>query len=1169
MAKLNILLGRSGVGKTSTMLEKIKQDSGGMRHIILTPDQNTHELERKLCAHCGNTISMRAEVITFSRLCQQVFFHCGGLHDPELDQVGRMVLLHRSVTRSQKHLDVLSKYTQHPSFFEKLMKTVDELKTNQVPTASLFELDCGVVQKKKIEEIAHICSLYDCFTQGLGENQRENIAKVLQVSPETLPEDLANFDPRDRLTRMADKLEKTTWGADKIFWVDGFSDFTPQQLRILENLMVQGDRMTVNLLGDEPKKIDLLTHDFSHDLFATSLLTMQQLLEKAENNSIPWEFVPIQSTFSFRAPSLAHMEAELFEQKGAAYTGTFDEEIRVHSALTLRGEVEWVAAEILHLVQHKGHRFQDILVVARDFNDYRGLLTSIFKRYEIPVFATEMVSIMDKPVISVVHFVFQTILSHLRYEDFFRYLKTGFSSLTLDEVYVLEEYALIWKIQGKEWENPFDKHPRGFHKAYTEEDKTHLAYLNDLREKVVTPILALRGGDEFATMQDFCYKLYEFLREIKLYDKIIQRQADLEVEGDLLQRDEYGQLWDILCHCLEQCHDLAGEHLLDFTEFTKVYLLALEQCSVGTIPVCLDQVMVGETTRMKSARRKSVFWLGAGERTVPKAMESGGLFTDFDRAELAKLDISLNQDSLTLFQREITTAYEIVALPWENFYLSWVSRGGEKPCFVIENILKMFPQVETSKEEAYDGAFRIMAPIPALEQTKKYPFVKELLEKKYPKQIALLEKSKEWKRGTLNDLSLELLYGKKVDFSATRLNTFLGCQFAHFMKYGLFLQGRETAEFTPIDVGNFIHGVLEDTFQGLRFKEPKLSDSEIQKIVDGVDVSGGCADLLLQQYRLARTPREIYFLNRLRNEVKYVLKNTLEEFRKGSFYFLDGEKKFFCSPKDLNIPSKGTGKIDIRLICTIDRIDGGVIEHDPASDIDGVYFRVQDYKSGINTELTIADVYYGRQIQLPLYFFVAEHLGITLFSGLKLSPDQKKLPIYGAGMNLLPSKDLSLFYPLKLPTIIDKKRDFALERSGLYLKNVDVLLAMEEVDLLKKEKTRFLPCSLEKSLMDTDKSLLNHREFGLLFEEVREQLAQVPCDLESGSVCANPYQGLKTGENPCDNCDYKHACFFEAGEQDEDFRFQYWSKKKDILEELSNKYGGTQQNQTNNGTTSP
>lgn len=1142
MALLNIVLGRSGSGKTTEMLEAITKDNSDFRHIILVPDQNCHEAEWKLCEIGGDSISMKAEVLSFSRLSHHIFFHCGGLEDQELENVGRMILLHRSVSETYNKLDVLSKYTQHSTFFNNLMKTVDELKANQVETQKLFDLDQSIVQKKKMEEIALICSFYDCFTQRYGDSQREEIGKALGISVEDLPETQISFDPRDRLTRMAEKLGKSDWGQGKIFWVDGFSDFTPQQLEILQHLMAQGESMTVNLLGDFFDEQE--NKDFTQDLFATTMDTVEYLKERAAEEKVDVKLSSCVPDFTLRKEGLAHLEAHLFSPEKIPFKGKLQGEIKVYSALNPRSEVEWVAAEILDLVQYGGHRFRDIAVVARDFAPYRGLINSIFPRYQIPVFVTEMVSILEKPVISVVDTVFQAISSHMRYVEFFRYLKTGFSSLTMEEVDKLEEYALFWRIRGNQWEKEFKNHPRGYQQEFTLADVEQLQILNELRVRATTPLLRLYQQNKLDTAQGHTTLLYGFLKEIGLHESISRRQEELELQGDLRQRDEYGQLWEMLCGCLEQCYALAGSRKMDFLEFSKIFTLALNQCTVGAIPATLDQVTAGETTRLKNHRVKTVFWVGAEDSTVPKPMESGGLFTDFDRAVLQKFDISLNQDALALLGRETTTAYEICSLPSEHFYISWPSRTlsqSAKACFVIEDILKMFSLIPDS-EETLKGAFRLMAPLPALEQTEKYPFVKELLRENYPEEVSALEESKGWKRGILSPLSKEFLYGENLRLSATRLSSLTQCQFNHFVKYGLRIRERNTSQFTAADAGNYIHEMMQYVLEERKKAEDANKELNLEDIHELIRDKDCKANLNLKRAMELRTQREEHFMTRLQDEVIKVVENALEELNTGSFNYLRGEAKFHCTSEQLGLPSFTQG-IPISYQGSIDRLDGSYIHYE-GSEANGLYFRVVDYKSGKNETIKVEDIFYGRKLQLPLYYLVAESWGSGLFKDMisKLDLDPSTVAIKGASYNVFPSKDEPVFQEEKSQISYTRKKK--LQREGIYRNHHDIIVALENVDYANGEKFSFLPLK-EEDGQATGEGLLHNSDFDLLLDLVRVQLAKVPELLESGSIKADPYE-KRDGSTACRYCDYKGLCFFEEGKKQEEYRKQMLHKV-DIL----------------------
>ena len=64
---------------------------------MLTPEQGSHEAERALAAHCGAQVNLRAEVLSFTRLCSRVFTELGGAAEVVPDKGTKLLLMSRAV----------------------------------------------------------------------------------------------------------------------------------------------------------------------------------------------------------------------------------------------------------------------------------------------------------------------------------------------------------------------------------------------------------------------------------------------------------------------------------------------------------------------------------------------------------------------------------------------------------------------------------------------------------------------------------------------------------------------------------------------------------------------------------------------------------------------------------------------------------------------------------------------------------------------------------------------------------------------------------------------------------------------------------------------------------------------------------------------------------------
>ena len=433
---LKLILGRAGSGKTTAVYRRMCGAGAERPQVLLVPEQNSHEAERALCKVGGNGVSLYAEVLSFSRLANRVFLAAGGLGEAELDAGGRLLLMHRAVKSVAAQLTVCARSAGRASFLRSLIATVDELKSCRVSPADLERAGCEAEgpEGEKLRDLSLICGAYDALTA--------------QVA----------LDPRDRLTRTAEKLKDCPWAAGRDLWLDGFTDFTPQQIEVLSRLLEQAHSVTVTLTCDH-----LEEDEGGTGIFSPARRTAAQLLRAARERRVPSQVEHLAAEGGGRAADLDFLEKALFahapglerEPEGA---------VELFAARTPREEVEWTAARILELVRREGLRFRDIGVVARSYRTYQDLVESVFARYGVPVFSSSMSEILDKPILALVTGALDTVAGGYVYDDVFRYLKTGLTDLGEEDRDLLENYVLKWDIRGSRWtqEKPWTMHPRGY-----------------------------------------------------------------------------------------------------------------------------------------------------------------------------------------------------------------------------------------------------------------------------------------------------------------------------------------------------------------------------------------------------------------------------------------------------------------------------------------------------------------------------------------------------------------------------------------------------------------------------------------------------------------------------------------------------------------------------------
>ena len=1085
-----LMLGRAGSGKTTAVLNRLCEAGADRPQVLLVPEQMSHETERALCAAGGPRINLRAEVLSFSRLANRVFQTAGGLGEEELDAGGRLLLMYRAVQGVSAGLKVYARPSRRPAFLTSLLATSDELKSCRVPPETLVRAgeEAAGPEGDKLRDLGLIFGEYDALTARTA------------------------LDPRDRLTRAADRLRGSSWGEGTDFWLDGFTDFTPQQLELLRLLMARCRSMTVTLTCDHLEEDE-------GSVFSPARRTGRSLLRLAREEGISCEVEHLVTKPAGKAEPLIHLERALFAEKESPPVpcgGT----VELFQASAPRSEVEWAAGRILRLVREEGYRFRDIGVAARNYGAYRDLVESVFGRYGVPVFSSAMTDILEKPVLALVTAALEATAGGYRYDDVFRYLKTGLTGLPREDVDLLENYVLKWDIRGSRWTQSKDWtwHPKGYGMQWTDEDRALLARVDTARRQVAAPLEGLRKNQD-KTGRGQAVSLYTFLEEIGLPARLEERVELLLRRGRPALSEEYRQLWDILCGGLEQCARLLGDAPMELEEFALLFRLVLSQYDVGTIPVSLDRVTAGETTRQTGHRVKALFILGADDSSLPQVGAAPGLLSDDDRALLAGYGLELGQSQRELLCREMTTIYEICARPSERLAVSWPVQGpgGEerRPSFLVGRLRLLFDDLKPVREEELRGSFRLEAPLPALEQAGRDKSARKALEgiPGFEDQVARLDRAAAWERGRLSRQAVDRLYGRRVAMSASRMDKYKSCHFSYFMRYGLAAEPRKPAGFTAPEYGTFVHYVLEHVLRDEMFSQtvlPGMADEDARKrklrrltkqAVDRyvAEELGGLE---------GQSPRFQYLFRRLLRSVQAVVDNVAEELLSSQFKPVSFELGF-GEGKDLPPVELTYHGVTISVTGFVDRVDGWV-------DGGRLHLRVVDYKTG-RKSFDLTEVWNGLGLQMLLYLFTLEEKGQALYG----------LPVEGDGVLYLPAREAVIRGSRSMSDEeLRKKVDRELVRSGLVVDDRRVLDAMEAQG---ESGYRFLPLRVSKSTgAITGEALASAQRLGRLGKHVRRVLEDICEELAGGSIAADPFwRGPE--KNACRFCDYAAACHFEPG----------------------------------------
>ncbi len=1090
---LRLITGKAGTGKTAAVIAEIGRavDEKRSGNILIVPEQYSHEAERELCAACGDSLSLYAEVFSFTGLARRVMTEQGGAAEPYLDKGGRLLCMALALTAAGSRLKVYTAAQRKAELQALLLSAIDELKTACVTPEQLeaAAAACGGGLGDKLHDLALIAGAYDAVVAN------------------------GRADPADRLTVLADKIGQSGLGADTHVYVDGFIDFTYQEHKVLHELLKKGVQLTVCLTVD--------SLDGDNEIYALSRRACRRLLAEAKELETETDIQTLDSGAE-KADPLSFFADNMFSYSAARYESE-TAPIELRAAESITAECEFAAARAIELVRDRGCRWRDIAIAVRGFDDYRSTLRSVFDHYGVPLFISRRSELLTKPLPALISGAYEIIEGGWDVDDLISYMGTNLTGLSPDEADELGGYIYKWQLRAEAWERPgvWRQHPDGYGGEYDQAAEERLARINELRIRLSTPLLDFqRRSRDGTTAEAQAAALAEFLRELKLPDRLQERAEELERSGREELAQEYHQLWEIVVSAIEQSAAVLGDTEMDAESFGRLFMLMLSKYDIGTIPVSLDRVSAGDFDRMRRRSIKQLIVLGCSDDRLPRAEETAGVFSEDERNRLLEMEIDLGGGGESELWREFSLIYNCLSLPAEGLTMSYSVCGtdGEalRPAFVFNRAGALF-DLKVIPVDINDA--RLSAPAPALTLAanavrgggETEAAAAEYFRRSQPERFEILEAAAQMSRGRLSPGAVEAMYGSRLKLSASRIDKFSSCKFAYFCQYGLKAKPYEPAGFTPPEIGTFMHYVLENTAREVKEQGgfSAVPDERLRDITDRHVQEYVHTELNDFQEKSARF---VYLFKRLSGDVHQVVQDMADELRRSDFQPLDFELDF-ARAQDLPPIELGSDSDALSLTGVADRVDGWLHEGK-------LYLRIVDYKTG-KKKFSISDVWYGMGIQMLMYLFALSAGGENRY-GHEIVP---------AGVMYVPARNAMLSLPRDLRgEDAEKKRAEQLRRSGLVLDDQTLIEAWERGD-----DKRYIPVKFKGGVPSPD-SVASLERLGLLSKHIKQSLSHMAQELHEGCIAADPYYRSQQ-ENACLNCDFFDACHFSDGENGESCRY--------------------------------
>lgn len=1117
---LNFIFGRCEHGKSKFLKDMIYDSikKGERNLIIIVPEQSSFETEMEMIGILGNSECNKVNVLSFSRLHD---FVAKKLNLPPYKisgDIAQRILMDASLELTKDNLKFFRPNSK-TSFSKFILETIKELKSRKIEIPMLekiIDFSKNDITKQKIKEIIMILKNYNKFC---ADN---------------------SGDLEDSVNLLEKILNENHIFKDCIVMFDEFNGFTNQQMRILELIIKQAKNVYITFCVDKNCKPNCDTN-----LFYPVDRTVEAIKGIAKNNGIKTNEIMVDEA-NYRTSSnyeLKILEENIFRAHKKSYDFR-PKNIFLYSAMNIYDECENIARNIRKLVTEEDYKFANMAILSRNTDVYVPIIKNIFKKYNIPLFSNFPETVFNKSLPSLILSALECVASGFQTADVIRYFKSVLLDISAEESALIENYALLWGINGNEWLEDFSENPNGQSCTLTKEDSETLEKINSIRNAVISPLVKLKEKITDTSAKKISEAIYEFLIQVHADKNLKKFYQNLKVSGNLRVAEKEAKLWDKTMEILSLTAQIFGDIKLSEKKYILILSSAFEAVDCADIPQGQDTVLIGEALTTKLSNPKIVFLIGTSSGDFPLVANKSKLFADSEIKQIEKLGIEIQESPQLTLIKEQFLAYTCVCSASDKLYVSWScsSFDGESksPSEIPEEIKTIFPKIEIStinklsskdliwsENSAFENFCSGYSSSSVISNTLSSYFENSA---KYLAHVRSLEnfKNQDELKFKCSENSKKL-FGEKLQFSASQIEKYHKCSFAYFCQYGLKLKPQKPVKFGSLEYGNLMHAMLERIFK--KYPENKIVSISIEILEK--EVSEAIDEYVQNNIgkKLLKNSRTNYIINKAKKSSTLILKRFINEFRQSKFFVEDCELEISNDGAIPPLKIMGENDMSIEINGKIDRVD-------TFRESNSVYVRIIDYKTGPQ-HFELSGVLYGLNIQMLVYLMALKKNGTQRY-GDNIVPAGA---LYFKAVK--PSAQLQENESRENDDFLNIENDFfsQMQMSGLILNDLKIINAMEE-----KGAGEFIPVYIKNGKIYGSNCLASLGELSRIFDYIETLIKKMGESLNSGKVDVDPV--VYAGFSACEYCDYFEICHYNK----ENFKVVPSTSKigrDNILEQIS------------------
>ena len=1077
---LRIITGKAGSGKTYLCLEEVTRlAKEGRQCIMIVPEQTGYTYEREIVEKLPGILADRVSTKSFRRLCRDILSESGGSSAVHLEEAEKIALVRRAVAACLPGMKYYRKKGRDTAFYRMLAGLFDELR------------NAGATPGK-LREAAEACG------SELSAGKFGEIAMLLEKYEELLSRNY--FDDAGELSYAASLLSDSDYFENRSVYIDAFSGFTAAEYEFIRAMLPKADSVNVALTCDEDDSAAL----------AVSIKTKKQL-QAISREVLCTEAVLEHLEGDYRHVSDGLVCVEEYLRTGKAGHASSDG-VSYFSAGDRYDEAEKTAAEIMRLVREENYRFSEIAVLFRNAEDYREPVRRTFREFGIPSLFDEGENMLYSPVTVFMLAAFE-LAGSFRTDSILRLLKCGLCDISEEETSLLEIYAFVHGIDGRNWEKPFDANPDGAGEA----DASQAAVLEkteNARKKIMSWLLPYVLKNRNASGRTLIREAFALLETCGGLKLVTEKNGEGRNNGQ------------IAFSMLDKLYAIVGEDPVSRDELSDTLRVLASGVMSSDIPAYADTVFAGDAAHSRPYNPRACFVLGLNDGVFPRDSFESNILTMEERDVLFERDMVLTCSFEQACDMEGYFLYSALCAPSEKLYLSCCGEDGGSGSLLISaelqglidalSIPEMIPDEADGIVNAATAEQRFAESVASEDGRRK----QSLLDSEAGGDCAGLYERMNCVRGNIRNRELsKKLAGDEISLSASKIDVFEKCPFRYFVNYTLGIRRLKKVDMTADLTGSMVHKALEDLLKSLNGDLTGVDDAELEQ-----RCSDCCDDYLAGSMKgTEQTGRMTSLIRQIKDGVTALAKQIRLEQMHSRFRPVDYELDIGRG-KTIETPvyelSDGSRAV---IQGSIDRVD--IYERDGK-----VYLRVVDYKTGFK-EFNLYEVFEGLNIQMLLYLFALNRNNNGRYDG-DTAP---------AGVLYMPGDPA--------PGSDEKSALKSYCMKGILIDDEDVLNAMED-----DGQGVFIPAKIGKNGAWETKNLVSEEDFARIERRVNAIVENAAESIRNGNVKPAPAHEQRDRNEPhgCQYCDYRSVCMFDRISESQ-YREIEKKDKKELLGEEDEK----------------